>query len=351
MAEKLFPLPAIDLGGGVRIEDPVILAPMSGVTDLPFRRLARSFGADLVISEMIASKAMIHDNPATQRMALSAGRGGVNAVQLTGCDSDDLAEAAKRAEALGAQVVDINFGCPARKVAVGQAAGSALMRDETRAAHMLEQVVKAVKVPVTLKMRMGWDHENLNAPSLARIAQECGIRMLTVHGRTRQQFYRGQADWGFVRRVREACTLPLIVNGDVTSAATARRALELSGADGVMVGRGCYGRPWFPARLAQALRCGGEVETMPLVEEKGLALQHYQAMVAHYGPVSGPRVARKHICWYSAGLRDSALFRSTVNRMEDGAEVLAFIANFYDRLIESDWQRSLPESNSVATQL
>ncbi len=341
-------LSPIDLGG-VRLEIPVIVAPMSGVTDLPFRRLARSLGAGLVVSEMIASWAMIRENAATLRMAEVARDGGPNAVQLAGCDPDAMAQAARIAVDRGADLIDINFGCPVKKVAVGQMAGSALMRDEGLAAALLQAVVRAVAVPVTLKMRMGWDHQNLNAPALARIAQQSGIRMVSVHGRTRQQFYTGQADWSFVRRVKQATSLPVVVNGDITSVASAQRALSESGADGVMIGRGCYGRPWLPAQVASALMHGVSIADPDLQTERAIVLRHYRAMLEHFGRQPGLRLARKHVSWYSAGLVDSAGFRAAINRIDDADAAQAMISEFYDRQIGLGLVRGAREASPATT--
>ncbi len=330
---------ALVLGSGVRIETPVILAPMSGVTDLPFRRLAKQHGAGMVVSEMIASWAMIRENRATLRMAEVDGCGGVSAVQLAGCEPAAMAEAARMAVDHGADLIDINFGCPVKKVAVGQQAGSALMRDESAAAAILEATVAAVPVPVTLKMRTGWDHANRNAPALARIAEDAGIRMLTVHGRTRQQFYTGAADWDFIAEVKEAVRIPVIANGDILTEDDAAEALRRSGADGVMIGRGCYGRPWFPAQTAQFLRTGMRAVEPGLGEQKSILLGHYDAMLGHFGSDAGLRLARKHVSWYSRGLPGSAEFRATINRLIDATSVIRLIREFYDRLIEAGAER------------
>lgn len=340
----------IDLGNGVRIDTPVILAPMSGVTDLPFRRLAKQQGAGMVVSEMIASWAMVRENRNTLRMAEVDGCGGVSALQLAGCDPAAMAEAAQLAVDRGADLIDINFGCPVKKVAVGQMAGSALMRDEAAAARILEATVKAVPVPVTLKMRMGWDHASLNAPRLARIAEQSGIRMVTVHGRTRQQFYTGTADWDFIAQVKQAVSIPVIANGDILTEDDAADALRRSGADGVMIGRGCYGRPWFPAQVAQFLRTGRRQPEPPLSHQKTVMLEHYDLILRHFGANAGLRLARKHVSWYSRGLPGSAEFRASVMRLDAVTAVIDLITGFYDRQIAHGAIRALPGRAELAAE-
>ena len=311
--------------GSVTIPNRVFLAPMSGVSDRPFRALAAEFGAGLVVSEMVASEQLATGEPEASMRAERAG-GGPHVIQLAGREAHCMAEGARAAGDAGADIIDINMGCPARKVTSGYS-GSALMRDLDHALTLIEATVGATALPVTLKMRLGWDHRSINAPELARRAEAAGVQMITVHGRTRCQFYEGRADWAAIRAVKDAVSIPVIANGDATSLDDMAPMLEQSAADGIMIGRGAYGRPWLPGAIARHAATGALPERPSLTE---VAMRHYEALLDHYGAFLGARVARKHLGWYmdQAPAGDPALRRAVLTAGRP-AEVLRHLSAWF----------------------
>ncbi len=328
--------------GPIETRNRVFLAPMSGVTDEPFRGLAHRHGAGLVVSEMVASEELVQARPDMVRRAKGAAKLDPFVIQLAGRDARWMAEGARVAQDLGAQVIDINMGCPARQV-TGGLSGSALMRDLDHALSLIEATVGAARVPVTLKMRLGWDHGAINAPELARRAELAGVQMVTVHGRTRCQFYGGRADWSAIRCVREAIDIPLIANGDGVTPEDAATMLEASGADGIMIGRGTYGRPWWPGVIAESLDPGSGIAEPGLEEEAEIVGSHHAAILEHYGAEHGNRIARKHIGWtidrlHERGHIDTAAaaeWRARLLRTSDTRSVSRGLAALYDALGEA----------------
>ena len=327
--------------GPIETRNRVFLAPMSGVTDEAFRTTAHEHGAGLVVSEMVASEELVNARPDMLRRALGAESLKPFVIQLAGRETRWMAEGARVAQDMGADIIDINMGCPAREV-TGGLSGSALMRDLDHAEKLIEATVEASSVPVTLKMRLGWDHGSLNAPELARRAENAGVALVTVHGRTRCQFYGGRADWAAIARVREAISIPLIANGDGNSVEDAREMLAKSGADGVMIGRGAYGRPWWPGVIAEGLDPGSGREEPTLAEEAKIIAEHHERILSGHGAHHGNRIARKHIGWAISRLAERSLlsaeqaasWRAALLRSNDNAVVQEGLRRLYDTVQE-----------------
>lgn len=320
--------------GKYKLDMNVILAPMSGVSDLPFRRIVKKMGAGLVISEMIASQAMVRNTRQTMRMVEKCEGEVPSVVQLAGCDPDVMADAAKLNEDMGAHIIDINFGCPMKKI-VNNYAGSHLLRDEDLACKILDSVVRAVpKLPVTLKMRTGWDDNSRNAAGLSKKAEDLGIKMITIHGRTRCQLYTGKADWDFISTVKNAVNIPVIGNGDVKTPEDAMELLKRSNADGVMVGRGSYGRPWIINQINHYLKTGEKLDDPPIEDQLSIIEDHLSDIFDHYGDNIGIGIARKHLAWYSKKLDGAANYRSKINITQSYDDLLDLTRSFFNRFID-----------------
>lgn len=318
--------------GPYRLDPPVVLAPMAGVTDKPFRMLCKRLGAGLCVSEMTTSDPRFWNTPKSLRRMDHVGEPEPVSVQIAGTEPAQLAEAARYNAAHGAELIDINMGCPAKKVC-NVAAGSALLRDEALVARILEAVVAAVDVPVTLKIRTGWCRETRNALTIARIAEASGIAALTIHGRTRNDFYEGEAEYATIAAVKAAVRIPVIANGDVTSPRKAKAVLEATGADAVMVGRAAQGRPWIFREIAHFLATGTELPTVTLAEVRDVLIGHLEHLHAFYGEPQGVRIARKHLGWYAKDHPEQAAFRTVVNAAETGERQIALTRDYFDALV------------------
>jgi tRNA-dihydrouridine synthase B len=319
--------------GPYTLKNNLFVAPMAGVTDRPFRQLCKKFGAGMAVSEMVSSNSLLWGSKKTLRRADHTGEDEPRSVQIVGADPKMMAQAAQYNVEHGAQIIDINMGCPAKKICK-VAAGSALLKDELLVARILETVVNAVDVPVTLKIRTGWDKENRNGPAIARIAEYIGVQALAVHGRTRACAYQGEAEYDTIAAIKAAVSIPVIANGDITSPEKAKHVLEYTGADGVMIGRAAQGRPWIFREIRHFLQTG-ELLPEPAIEEvSDTLLNHVENLYDFYGEHTGVRVARKHISWYSKGTKGGASFRNIVNRVETAKEQFDIVREFFEQQIE-----------------
>jgi len=321
--------------GNYQLKNNLILAPMAGVTDRPFRQLCRELGAGMAVSEMVSSNSLLWGSKKTQRRANHEGEADPKSVQIAGADPDMLAQAAKHNADNGAQLIDINMGCPAKKVC-NVMAGSALLQDEILVGRILESVVNAVDIPVTLKIRTGWDKENRNALNIARIAEESGIQALAIHGRTRACHYKGEAEYDTIRAVKESVNLPIIANGDIKTPEKALYVLEHTGADAIMIGRAAQGRPWIFREIEHFLSTGDKLPEPTVSEIRDIMLGHLDNLYHFYGEFTGVRVARKHISWYSKGQSGGANFRNAVNRVDTIEQQLAMTHEFFEQLAQKE---------------
>jgi tRNA-dihydrouridine synthase B len=319
--------------GPYKLKNNLFVAPMAGVTDRPFRQLCRKMGAGMAVSEMVSSNSLLWGSKKTLRRADHGGEDGPRSVQIVGADPDMMAQAAKYNVDQGAQIIDINMGCPAKKICK-VTAGSALLKDEPLVTRILDSVVKAVDVPVTLKMRTGWDKENRNGDAIARIAEDIGIQALAVHGRTRACAYQGDAEYDTIAAIKAAASIPVIANGDITTPEKAKHVLDYTGADGLMIGRAAQGRPWIFREIQYFLETGEHLAEPTLEEIRATLLDHVNNLYSFYGEYTGVRVARKHISWYSKGYRGGAVFRNSVNRMDTAEQQYEIVRQFFDRQIE-----------------
>lgn len=330
--------------GGIAVDVPVVLAPMSGISDMPFRLMCKRYGAGLVVSEMQACEAVVRDSVIAKQKAAYDKRQGINVVQIVGANPQNMAAAAVVNEKAGADIIDINMGCPVKKV-VNTLSGSALLKDKNLVRDILTAVVQAVNVPVTLKMRTGWSEAIRNGPEIAMLAEECGIKQIAIHGRTRCQMYNGKADWDFIHQMQSKVSIPVLANGDVTTLDDAVNILRASGANGVMIGRACQGRPWFLGQVARYLQTG-EIVPDPSVEEQyEIVCEHYDMALQFYGEDRGLRLMRKHLSWYAKGFADGAAYRRAVNQLDNAADVRRLTKEFYDTCIRSGAVYSNPHLN------
>ena len=333
--------------GNVTLKNNLIVAPMAGVTDRPFRQLCKVMGAGMAVSEMVASNSLLWGSEKTIRRGNHEGEVEPKVIQIAGSDPDMMAEAARYNVDRGAQIIDINMGCPAKKIC-NVAAGSALLKDEPLVARIVSAVVRAVDVPVTLKFRTGWSKETRNALTVARIAEESGIAALALHGRTRACMYTGDAEYDTIRAVKASVKIPVTANGDITSPQKAKFVLDYTGADAVMIGRAAQGRPWIFREIDHYLRTGETLPPPEVSEIRAVLLQHLEDLYVFYGTERGSRVARKHIAWYTKGLKHSALFRARMNELETAAEQVEAIGRFFDSLGETSLRLEYDDEVALA---